>query len=184
MTLETLVAPSVEPVSLSAARTYLRIGTDGDDSVLTSLLIAAREAFEARTGRALVTATMRQRFIGARITTLDLPGTLLPGRIPATTLVAARVISSDGSELATPLGLVRLIDGRFVVTAPLGPNALGLSIDYQAGYGVTAASVPEAYKISILESVADALVRRDNSGAGGNPDQTSPWEQSTREVKL
>ena len=60
MALETLVAPAVEPVTLAAARAFLRIGTDGDDSVLTSLLIASREALEARTGRALITATMRR----------------------------------------------------------------------------------------------------------------------------
>jgi uncharacterized phiE125 gp8 family phage protein len=180
MSLETLVAPTVEPVTLPAARAFLRIGTDGDDSVLTSLLIAAREALEARTGRALVTTTLRQRFLGARLSTLDLPGTLVPGRIPATNLVAVRLIAKDGSETLAPAGLVRLIDGRFVVTAPMGPGTIGLSIDYQAGYGVTAASVPEAFKVSIMEAVADALIRRDN----GNGDAGQSWDQAVREVKL
>ena len=180
MALETLVAPAVEPVTLAAARAFLRIGTDGDDSVLTSLLIASREALEARTGRALITATMRQRFLGARITNMNLPGTLMPGRIPATNLVAVRLIAKDGSETAAPAGEVRLIDGRFVVTAPLSVNTIGFSIDYQAGHGSTAAAVPEAFKISILEAVADALVRRDS----GNSDGGQSWDASTCEVKL
>jgi uncharacterized phiE125 gp8 family phage protein len=180
MALETLVAPPVEPVSIAAARAFLRIGTDGDDSVLTSLLIAAREALEARTGRALVTATLRQRFMASRFAALDLPGTFVPGRLPAANLVAVRLIASDGNETPAPTNLVRLIDGRFVINARLGPNILGLSIDYQAGYGLTAASVPEAFKVSILEAVADALGRRDANNVEGG----QSWDAVVREVKL
>jgi uncharacterized phiE125 gp8 family phage protein len=179
---ETLVAPATEPVTLAAARAFLRIGTDGDDSVLISLLIAAREALEARTGRALVTRTVRQRFMVPANATL--PGTLLPGRVPATHLVAVRIIASDGSESAAPANLVRLIDGRLRVTTSLSSGltsgALGLSIDYQAGYGPLASDVPEAFKVSILEAVADALVRRDS----GNADGGQAWDQSVHEVKL
>jgi uncharacterized phiE125 gp8 family phage protein len=175
---ETLVAPATEPVTLVAARAFLRIGTDGDDGVLTSLLIAAREALEARTGRALVTRTVRQLFMVPSNATL--PSTLVPGRVPATNLVAVRVIASDGSEGVAPANLVRLIDGRLRVMAPLASGALGLSIDYQAGYGLTADAVPEAFKVSILEAVADALVRRD----AGNSDGGQAWDQSVYGVKL
>jgi uncharacterized phiE125 gp8 family phage protein len=180
MSLETLVPPPVEPVTLAAARAFLRIGSDGDDGVLTSLLIAAREALEARTGRALVTRTLRQRFLSARPLQLGLPGTLLPGRATATSLVAVRIIAADGSESIAPPNLVRLIDGRFVLTAPLSANTLGLSIDYQAGFGPNAVDVPEAYKVAILEAVADALIRRDN----GNTDGGQLWDQRTSELKL
>jgi uncharacterized phiE125 gp8 family phage protein len=180
MALETLVAPAIEPVTLAEARAFLRIGTDGDDGVLTRLLIAAREALEARTGRALVTRTVRQRFVGPRRLQLGLPGTLLPGRVPATSIVAVRTIGADGSETVVPLNSVQIVDGRFVLNTPLSSNIQGLSIDYLAGYGSTAASVPEAFKVSILEAVADALVRRDNGiGDGGQS-----WEQAFAEVKL
>jgi uncharacterized phiE125 gp8 family phage protein len=179
MALETLIAPIGEPVSLASARAFLRIGTDGDDIVLTSLLIACRETLEARTGRALVTRTVRQRFIGPRRLELRLPGTLLPGRGPATNLVAVRLIASDGTEAPAPTNLVALIDGRFVLNAALSANVMGLSIDYEAGYG-TAALVPEAFKISILEAVADALLRRDD----GKSDGAHVWDQALSEVKL
>jgi hypothetical protein len=91
-----------------------------------------------------------------------------------------RIIASDGSETLAPSGLVQLIDGRFVLSAPLSANTLGLSIDYQAGFGLTAASVPEVFKISILEAVSDALIRRDN----GNPDGGQLWDQRQSELKL
>ena len=180
MALETLVAPATEPVTLAAARAFLRVGTDGDDGVLTSLLVAAREALEARTGRALVTRTLRQRFFGPNRLDVGLPGTLLPGRVPAIALVAVRTISQDGTETLAPANLVRLIDGRFVLTASLSAGVAGLSIDYQAGYGVAASNVPEAFKISILEAVADALIRRDS----GNSDGGKSWDQTVQEVKL
>ena len=178
MALETLVAPVTEPVTLAGARAFLRIGTDGDDSVLTSLLVAAREALEARTGRAFISRTMRQRFLGS--IHANLLGTLVPGRAPATSLVAVRLIAEDGTETPAPANLVRLIDGRFMLTALLSPNVMGLSIDYQAGYNTSAASVPEAIKISIYEAVAEALIRRDNGTSEGG----KSWNPLVYEVKL
>jgi hypothetical protein len=109
-----------------------------------------------------------------------LPATLLRDRATATGLVAVRIIASDGSETLAPSGLVQLIDGRFVLSTPLSANTLGLSIDYQAGFGLTAASVPEAFKVSILEAVSNALIRRDN----GNPDGGQLWDQRQSELKL
>jgi len=64
MALEILIPPVGEPVSLSDVRTYLRIGTQGDDALLTRFVSAAREAFEARTGLALLTRRVRQNFLG------------------------------------------------------------------------------------------------------------------------
>ncbi|MEN9874689.1 MAG: hypothetical protein RL186_1586 [Pseudomonadota bacterium] len=187
MSLETLVPPALEPITLAAARAFLRIGSDGDDSVLTSLLIGAREALEARTGKALVTRTLRQRFFGAGLDprTANLPNVLVPARGPASALVAVRTIAADGSEAAAPTGLVRLLDGRFVLNPSVSPAHIGLSIDYQAGYGPSANAVPEAFKLSILDAVADALVRRDNgSGATGGVSPMPNWEQRLNEVKL
>ena len=180
MALETLVGPPTEPVTLAQARAYLRVGSDGDDSVLTSLLVAAREAFEARSGRALITRTLRQVFFGPSRFELGLPGTLLPGRVPATALVAVRVIAADGTETLAPPNLARLVDGRFALSAHLSAGIVGLSIEYQAGYGTTPASVPEAFKVAILEAVNDTLTRRDN----GQSDNSSALEQAFHEVKL
>ena len=180
MALETLVAPATEPVTLAQARAFLRIGTDGDDLVLTSLLIAAREAFEARTGRALITRTLRQSFLGLGRTEIRGRSILVPGRGPVTSLVAVRLIARDGTQAPAPATLVVLIEGRFVRTASLSPTVAGLSIDYQAGYGTSTASVPEACKVSILEAVADALTRRDN----GNLDGGQSWDDVVHEVKL
>jgi uncharacterized phiE125 gp8 family phage protein len=179
MTLETLIAPVGEPVTLAAARAFLRIGSDGDDGVLTSLITACREAFEARTGRALVTRTLRQRFMVSERFQQTLPGALLPGRAGAKTLVATRIIASDGTEAIAPTGLTTLVDGRFMLNRPLPAGALGVSLDYEAGFGPPAA-VPEAYKLAILDALNEALVRRDEGKSGPE----SGWESALSEVKL
>jgi uncharacterized phiE125 gp8 family phage protein len=179
MALETLIPPAGEPVSIASARAFLRIGSDGDDTVLTSLITACREALEARTGRALVTRTLRQRFLGARPSSLGLSGTLLPGRATATSLVAARSIGPDGSETPLTAGTIVLVDGRFLVKGTLPAGSLGLSLDYVAGYG-TPAEVPEAFKVSILGAVADALLRRDGDAKA----EGHSWDQALSEVKL
>ena len=178
MALETMVAPTIEPVTLTQARAFFRVGTDGDDGVLTSLLIAAREALEARTGRALITRTLRQGF---KVPTRScLLGTFVPGRIPVSNVVAVSLIGADGTQTPAPASLVRLMDGRFVVTEPLSASVAGLSIDYQAGYSTSEAGVPEAFKVSILEAVADVLERRDNSNSDGG----NSWDDIAYEVKL
>lgn len=50
-------APAVEPVSLSEAKSFLRITDTDDDTLITAFIVAARQACEEFTGRALITQT-------------------------------------------------------------------------------------------------------------------------------
>jgi uncharacterized phiE125 gp8 family phage protein len=174
MALETLVPPVGEPVSVSEVRAYLRIGTEGDDTTLALLIGAAREAFEARTGRALITRQLRQTFLGPMG-----PGILVPGASPVQTLLATSTIDKDGALTPAASGLVRLLDGKF----SLSQSVLGLVVEYRAGYA-TAAQVPQASKLAIIEAVGEALARRD--GLTGDIRALGPvlWDRSTQGVKL
>ncbi len=50
MALEILIPPEGEPVSLSDVRAYLRIGTQGDEALLTLFITAARRLLKRGLG--------------------------------------------------------------------------------------------------------------------------------------
>lgn len=60
MALATVTPPTIEPISLNAARDYLRVDHTDDDSVIAGLIAAARARYDARgiLGRALMTQTL------------------------------------------------------------------------------------------------------------------------------
>jgi len=57
MALKLKTPPALEPVSLSEAKTYLRISDADDDAFITALVTAVRQRFEEWTGRSLITQT-------------------------------------------------------------------------------------------------------------------------------
>ena len=54
-----LTAPTVEPVSLAEAKLHCRVDTTDENTLLSALIVAAREYVEQVTGRALITRTYR-----------------------------------------------------------------------------------------------------------------------------
>lgn len=53
--LSRVAAPSVEPVTLTDLKTYLRVDDTAEDAELSSMISEARDWIEARTGRRLIT---------------------------------------------------------------------------------------------------------------------------------
>ncbi len=52
-----ITAPAVEPVTLAEARLHLRVIDTSEDTLITSLIVAAREYCENFTGRKLIQQT-------------------------------------------------------------------------------------------------------------------------------
>jgi len=57
-TLKVITSPTSEPLTLEEAKLHLKVETDADDSLITSLITAARETAEIFTGRALASQVL------------------------------------------------------------------------------------------------------------------------------
>lgn len=58
MTVRTIIEPTVEPLSLTEAKLHLREDLSVQDTLITSLIVAARQYAELYTGRAFVQRTL------------------------------------------------------------------------------------------------------------------------------
>lgn len=59
MSSKLITSPVTEPVSLSEAKTHLRVTASDEDAYILSLTTTAREVCEAKTGQAMATQTWR-----------------------------------------------------------------------------------------------------------------------------
>jgi uncharacterized phiE125 gp8 family phage protein len=57
MTLKLITAPATEPITIAEAKLHLRVDSTDDDTLITALIVAARQGAEHITGRALMPQT-------------------------------------------------------------------------------------------------------------------------------
>jgi len=183
MPLELVTPPAAEPVALSDAKLHLKVDTTDDDTLITSLIVAARARAEWHTGRAFITQSWRMWldcWPGAQADD-GLPPALSatppsPIAIPLPPLASVASITTyamDDSatvmdisqyqvDTASSPGRVALKAG---VTPPVNLRALNaIAIAFTAGYGASASNVPDAIKRAILMIVADLYANRGDAG--------------------
>lgn len=143
-----VTAPAVEPVTLTDAKSQIRVDMDDDDPLIATLVTAARQMCEEQTWRALVTQTW------------DLYLDQWPGmdyivvpRPPLLTVTSITYRDENGNTATLSSDWYRVETafepGRIV----LKPNydwpsttldtGLPIIVRFTCGYGATAASVPE-----------------------------------------
>ena len=154
MGLVLITAPSVEPVTTAEVKTHSRIDTSADDAYIDTLIVSARKSVEAFTGRALIDQTWDLSMdLEPSLSVLRLP---LPPLSSVTsikyyseadveTVYATTNYRVDTSE--SQGGRVALRDGHVWPTDIRYTN--GIIIRFVAGYGATAASVPEPIRHAI-----------------------------------
>jgi uncharacterized phiE125 gp8 family phage protein len=160
-------SPTVEPLTLAEAKHWLRVDHNDDDGLISSLITAARERIEARTGRTLIAQLWRvvldQWPVGGR---LALP------IMPVLSVTAVRILDSNNSPATVASTLYSLEAGLepaiLVVSTVPQPGRLrnGIEIDVVAGYGTTAAQCPQPLRQAMRLLVAQAYGLRGPERAG------------------
>lgn len=169
MALSVVTPAAADPVSLSEAKAHCRIDFATDDTYLIALISAATQWVQNRTGRQLVTATLRQSWDHG---TFD-PYLLELAREPVTAVESVKYYDADEDLQtlstddywtdfeSTPPRIVMAYFFPFVNV--WRPNAL--QVEFSAGYG-NAAAVPQALKQAILWLVAHWYENREPVIAG------------------
>ena len=168
--------PSREPLTVIETRENLRLDDDVDETLVMSLIIAARQWAENYTGRALITRTVQQWLDGF----IEVDQPLWEGwktgpdivnfqnhielaLAPAIAITDIKYYADDDTEttwassnyyadlIREPARIV-LRDGGNYPTNLRAANAL--KITYTAGYGATTASVPEPIRVAMLQYCA------------------------------
>lgn len=166
--LSLVTAPAAEPLTLAEAKLHLRVDSDdtSQDTLITSLIVAAREAVEEHTRRALVTQTWD--YVADAFPDGDEP--ILVGKPPLQSVTTLQYVDADGVlqtwaasnyvvDTATIDGAIRLAYDVSWPSAREQYNAVQVRV--VAGYGL-AAAVPASIKAAMLLLIGHLFEHRES----------------------
>lgn len=164
MTLRVITAPTVEPVSVETAKSFLRIDGTADDALLAILVPMAREKGEQLARRAFTTQTLEMT-----VDAWPSDYSLKVLRPPLLTVTSVKYLDEDKVEATWTDYLVdtKSEPGQIVFNSFPGVTLFesgGITVRYTAGYGATAADVPQTIKQAILLLIAYWFENREMGG--------------------
>ena len=158
MSISIITPPASEPVSLAETKLFLRVDHTAEDSLIATIIAAAREAVEHACGRALIQRRVRESL---DIWRRDAVGGAVLGVGPVSNVAAVRLIAASGSESVIDPARYRLDGARdrprliFESGLPATMRAAGgVEIDYDAGLAATPETLPVGLRIAVLQVVA------------------------------
>jgi uncharacterized phiE125 gp8 family phage protein len=164
MTLRLITAPGSEPISLAEAKTHLRVTHSLEDALITSLITAAREMCEQKIGRSLIQTTWE--------VVLDcFPDEIRLDMPPILAVASLKYIDANGTLQTWGAGNYYVDKDRepgwvlpaFGVSWPdTREQANAVRVQYTAGYGVDATTVPVALKSWILVTIGTLYENRES----------------------
>ena len=160
MRLSLVTSSNIEPVSLTEAKDHLRVDFTKEDGLIKGKIVAAGEAFERETGRQLLTATWKG-FLDSFPQFDHEPIEI--ARPPLVSVAAVKYIDTSGvlQTWAASEYTFEAFSGPFAQRGMLFPKSdeqypltrrirNAVTIDFDAGYGVTANDVPDEIKEALL----------------------------------
>ena len=172
--------PASEPLTLAEAKAHLKVDFTDDDTLITSLIAAARDYAEQLTGRALLTQTITQTLDAFPIITFRNPyGAIRLFKSPLQTLKTVKYYDTDNAltilynntapppiipdtlivnTIAEPAAIYPAVETTYPdITAR--PDAIELV--YVAGW-TSASLVPPAIRQAMLLMIGEMYERREN----------------------
>lgn len=179
MPLQLTLPPATEPVTLQQAKTWLKVETDDEDTLIASLIPAARARAEWHTGRAFITQGWTL-WLDSASAGIEIP---LP---PLRAVTSVTLYRADGGEDVLDTGdySVDVPGSRLVFrAAPANLRAVGgIAVAFTCGYG-GAAEVPAPIVSAILLLLA-ALYEHRGDDAAPSPDSALALLAPYRGVRL
>jgi len=191
-------APTVEPVTLSEIKAVLVVDGTADDTVLTDMIVDAREFVEHISGIALVTQSWRLSldrwpdggtpwWDGVKQTAIsELHGRNQSLELPVWPLQTVDTVTVFGDDnVAVTVNIAQIFDvdtysnpGRLTLrTGSTWPIALrnsnAIQVQYTSGYGATASTVPGPLKRAIKALVGYMYSHRGDGCDAGDAYQES-----------
>ena len=162
-------APGTEPVTTAEAKSHMRVDISDDDTLIGSLITAAREYVEGATRRSLITQTWRlnlDAWPGGNEISLPKP--------PLQSVSALIYLDEDGTQ-ATMSTSMYIVDtdsqpGRIVLAYGESWPSLTLypanpiQITFVAGFGDAASDVPQHLRQAILMLATHWYENREAAG--------------------
>lgn len=169
MSLTLISPPDVEPFTVDEAKLHLRVDGTDEDTLITSLIVAARRLAEHELGRVLITQTWELAMDEFPADEIELPMAGLLGITSIKYLDAANVEQTVSSadytlDAAVTPGLVRLAVGASWPATYAVANAV--RVRFTAGYGAAGTDVP-ANVVAYIKLQLGALYRHREAFAAG-----------------
>jgi uncharacterized phiE125 gp8 family phage protein len=185
MAYQVVTAPSIEPLTLAEAKLHLRVDFTDDDALITMLIAAARQYAEQRTARSFITTVWKyvaDSFPGVGVMGVPWgreyshPGNAIlleKGQVQSIDSIQYLDMSGTLQTVATSLytsdltGSLARIAPKFGQIWPITLPQLGaVTVNFTAGYGATAASVPEGLKAWLKLRIGALYENREEVVAG------------------
>lgn len=165
-------APAAEPLTASEMKAYLKVDTDTDDTLITSLIKGARQYVEAYMGVALITQTIEEKWDAIPPSINGAPASLLLTVYPVQSVTSVAYVDSDGDAqtwassnyiVDTHRDAARILAAYGVSWPSLRAQANALTVTYVAGYGDAATAVPAHILQAMRLIIADMYDNRTDS---------------------
>lgn len=164
-------APTAEPVTLADAKNHLRIDDDilNDDALITLLISAARKYGEMLTGRSWMTQSWKLQ-LDSFYPSADCGQVIELDRGIVQSIDSITYLDTSSTQQTMDLTLLAKdlvamparISPKFGTVWPIALPQIGaVQINYTAGYGSTAASVPEGIRQWMLVRISTLYEHRE-----------------------